>query len=245
MRQQVILGAFLFLAWVFFWDSAMCFADDDSRKYGVEFRGGFSLYQVSDTRDVLDHYEGSAGAAVAQNYSGPSGGFSLLWRQEKHFQWNIGYNSLLNFESEANWQDTTLTLSSHASEIFVLGNFVFAPARGVRAYVGGGVDFLIAKQDILWQPGNSIFDGTGRTFGIVTNGAVELFLGQRLGLCLGGGYRLANVTEMTDIDFNGERTRVVHPLVNRAWEADFSGPFLITSLRIYFDPVSKPIDFGE
>jgi len=245
MRQQTVLGAFLFFAWFSFADSAECFADDHSRKYGVEFRGGFSLYQVSDTRDVLDNYEGSPGATITANYAGPSGGFSLLWRQEKHFQWNIGYNSLLDFESEASWQDTTLTLSSRASEIFVLGNVVFAPARGVRAYVGGGVDFLVAKQDILWQPGNSIFDGTGRTFGIVTNGAIEVFLGQRLGFCLGGGYRLANVTQFTDVKFNGDRAKVKHPLVNRAWEADLSGPFLITSLRIYFDPVSKPIDFGE
>ncbi len=245
MKQQVVLGAFLVSVLFSFAGIEEGLADDDTRKYGVEFRGGFSLYQVSDTRDVLDYYEGSPGATITANYAGPSGGFSLLWRQEKHFQWNIGYNSLLDFESEASWEDTTLTLSSRASEVFVLGNVVFAPARGVRAYVGGGVDFLVAKQDILWQPGNSIFDGTGRTFGVLVNGAIEVFLGQRLGLCLGGGYRLANVTEMTDIDFNGERSRVVHPLVNRAWETDFSGPFLITSLRIYFDPVSKPIDFGE
>jgi hypothetical protein len=245
MKQHMKLGAFLFLACLLGMDSGRVLASDEARKFGVELRGGFSLYQVSDTRDVISHYEGLPGATITETYSGPSGGFSLLWRQDKHFQWNIGFNSLLDFESEASWQDTTLKLSSHASEIFVLGNFVITPMRGLNLYAGGGVNFVVVKQDILWQPGNSIFDGTGRTFGVMANGAVVFFLGQRVGLCLGGGYRLANVRELTDINYNGERYRVLHPLVNRAWEADFSGPFVITSLRIYFDPVSKPIDFGE
>ncbi len=235
----------LFFALILFWSGGRAWGYDDLHKYGIEFRGGFSLYQVSDTRDVLDHYKSSAGAAVTQNYSGPSGGFSLLWRQEKHFQWNIGYNSLLTFESEAKWHDTTLTLSSRAAEIFVTGNFVFPIGKAIHIYAGGGVDYLVAKQDILWQPGSSIFNGTGRTFGVLGNGAVEFFLGRRVGFSFGGGYRLATVTEMTDMDFSGERTRVLHPLVNRAWEADFSGPFIITGLRVYFDPVTKPIDFGE
>ncbi|MBM3324495.1 MAG: hypothetical protein FJY66_02375 [Calditrichaeota bacterium] len=230
---------------VFLLGSGTVWAYDDARKYGMELRGGFSLYQVSDTRDVLDYYGSSSGAKVTESYSGPSGGFSLLWRQEKYFQWNIGYNALLDFESEAKWNDTTLTLSGRATEIFALGNFVFPVFKSVRLYAGGGVTYLVAKQDILWQPGNSIFDGTGRALGVIANGSVEIFLGRRLGLNLGGGYRVANVTEMTDVDYSGARSKVVHPLANRAWEADFSGPYMVTGLRIYFDPVTKPIDFGE
>ncbi|MFH1009898.1 MAG: hypothetical protein V1784_01525, partial [bacterium] len=145
----------------------------------------------------------------------------------------------------ATWNDTTLTLSGRATEIFALGNLVLPVFKGVRLYAGGGLTYLVAKQDILWQPGNSIFDGTGRTLGVIANGSVEIFLGRRLGFNLGGGYRVANVTEMTDVDFSGARTKVLHPLVNRAWEADFSGPYVVTGLRIYFDPVTKPIDFGE
>jgi hypothetical protein len=245
MISKALRGLPIFCALILFSRSETAAAFDDQEKYGIEFRGGFSLYQVSDTRDVLNYYKSSAGAAVTQQYSGPSGGFSLLWRQEKHFQWNIGYNSLFTFESEAKWRDTTLTLSSRASEIFVTGNLVFPIGKSLRLYAGGGVDYLVAKQDILWQPGSSTFDGTGRTFGLLGNGAVEVFLGRRVGFSIGGGYRVATVTQMTDVGLGGDRTRVVHPLVNRAWEADFSGPFVITGLRVYFDPVTKPIDFGE
>jgi hypothetical protein len=245
MKRQMIFGALLPLALLLSLGIGRVWAFDDPHKYGVEFRGGFSLYQVSDTRDVLDYYGSSTSATLTENYGGPSGGFSLLWRQEKHFQWNIGYNSLLNFESEARWQDTTLTLSARATEIFVLGNLVFEPVRGIHAYLGGGVDFLIAKQDILWEPGNSIFDGTGRTFGVMANGALEIPLGRRVGVSLGGGYRQATVTEMINEGFDDVRAKVVHPLVNRALEADFSGPFAMMGLRVYFDPVTKPIDFSQ
>ena len=245
MRREMILGASLLCALLLFWNPMGALAFDDPHKYGIEFRGGFSLYQVSDTRDVMDYYQSSTSAVVTENYTGPSGGFSLLWRQEKHFQWNIGYNSLINFESEALLHDTTLTLSARASEFFVLGNFVFDLTRRIQAYVGGGVNFVVAKQSILWEPGYSVFDGTGRAFGVMVNGAVEIPLGRRVGLCLGGAYRLANITEMTNVDFNNERAKVVHPLVNRAWEADFSGPTATIGLRIYFDPISKPVDFSE
>lgn len=245
MKRQMILGVLLPLTLSLFWNPERGLAFDDPRKYGIEFRGGFSLYQVSDTRDVLDYYQGSASATVTENYAGPSGGFSLLWRQEKHFQWNIGYNALLNFESEAQWQDTSVTLSARAVEIFVLGNFVFEPVKGIFAYLGGGVDYLVAKQDILWEPGSSIFDGTGRAFGLVASGMLEISMGRRVGLALGGGYRSVDVTEMINVDFTNERSKVVHPLVNRAWDADFSGPFATVGLRVYFDPVTKPIDFSE
>ena len=245
MKREMVLGALLLCALLLCWDTVEAIAFDDPHKYGVEFRGGFSLYQVSDTRDVMDHYQSSASAVIAENYTGPSGGFSLLWRQEKHFQWNIGYNSLINFESEAQWHDTTLTLSARASEFFVLGNIVFNLARTIPVYIGGGVNFVIAKQDIIWEPGYSVFDGTGRAFGAIVNAAVEIPLGRRVGLCLGGGYRIANITEMIDIDFNDERAKVVHPLVTRAWEADLSGPTAAMGLRIYFDPVSKPVDFSN
>ncbi|MBU1937587.1 hypothetical protein KKG05_09330 [bacterium] len=245
MKRLMLVGVMTLVVLLLCLNSSTAQAQDDSRKYGIEFRGGFSQYQVSDTRDVIDYYESRSAAAVTQNYSGPSGGFSLLWRQEKHFQWNIGYNSLMNFESEAVWNDTTLTLSSRASEFFVLGNFVFLPTSNIRAYFGGGVNFLSAKQDIRWEPGNSIFDGSGRTFGLLVNGAIELFLNRHVGLCLGGGYRLANVTKMKDVDFSGTVTNLAHPLVNRAWEADFSGPYAALGLRIYFDPLTKPIDFTD
>ncbi len=245
MKRTIMAGVLTLIVLLLCVNSNAAQAQDDWRKYGIEFRGGFSLYQISDTRDVMDYYESRASAAVTQNYAGPSGGFSLLWRQEKHFQWNIGYNSLLNFESEAQWNDTTLTLSSRASEFFVLGNFVFLPTENLRAYIGGGVNFLAAKQDIRWVPGNSVFDGSGRTFGLLANGAIELFLGRRVGLCLGGGYRMANVTKMKDVDFSGVTANLAHPLVNRAWEADFSGPYATVGLRVYFDPLTKPIDFTD
>jgi hypothetical protein len=245
MKRSMIVGVLTLFVLLLCLKSNPAQAQDDLRKYGIELRGGFSLYQISDTRDVIDYYESKPSAAVTQNYAGPSGGFSLLWRQEKHFQWCIGYNSLLNFESDASWNDTTLTLSSRASEFFVLGNLVFLPIENLRTYIGGGVNFLAAKQDIRWVPGNSVFDGSGRTFGFLVNGAMELFLGQRVGLCLTGGYRMANVTKMKDVDFSGVSANLAHPLVNRAWEADFSGPFATVGLRIYFDPPAKHIDFSD
>ena len=231
--------------------SGAALAYDSPRKYGVEFRGGFNIYDMGDVPSSTlalqqNLNRASVKNSIAQDSSGLSGGLSFLYRPTAHTMWEAGYNAILDVE---NTVDTTPDTASgqilmHANEFFVKGNVIATITRNLEANFGAGVSYYNVElqiQDNLSRRYN--YDAVGRSWGLIGTVGLEYFLTQRAALSLQGGGRITNAGNFSYESSSGSRTGV--PVINgsRSMEVNLAGVFASLGLRIYFDKVTKPIDF--
>jgi len=232
--------------------SSAAFAYDSPQQYGVELRGGFGMYDMGDVTPGIQTLQSDITArrianSLTEADAGPAAGISFLYRPSRHAMWEIGYNAILDVENSV---DTTPDTSSaqilmHSNEFFLKGNLVATVTDRFHVDFGAGVSYYNTELQIQDNNrGRYWYDAVGRGFGLIGGVGLEYLLTQRVGLVAQGGGRIANTSHFTYYD-NATRQRTVLPVVNgtRPMEVNMSGAFGQLGLRIYFDKVTKPIDF--
>jgi len=241
--------------------SGTALAFESPLKYGVELRGGFGQYDLSDVRTGIENMQGTLNKARIDNTlnkseTGPAAGLSFLYCPSKHTMWEVGYNALLEVTNtvEMTNVDVPDTASGeilmHAGEFFLKGYLVGTPSEHVRLNLGAGVAYYNANlqiQDNRQQRYN--YDATGRAFGLVASAGVELLPLPRFGIVLQGGARVANTQSYSYEVLPGTRTNL--PIIgatsssSRTMEVNLSGVYGLLGLRFYFDKVTRPVDYSR
>lgn len=231
--------------------SSSAFAADSPRKYGVEVRGGFGMYDLGDIQPgVLNMQANLNRAQIAntlnENDGGASGGISFLYRPSKHTMWVVGYNAMMDVENSVDSKPDTASgeILMHAGELFLKGMLVATPADFLHLNFGAAVGWYptnVQVQDNYLRRYN--YDATGRAFGLLGSVGIEILPLSRMGIVLEGGGRLVNVQHFSYEVTPGTRTSL--PIIGgtRPMEVNLSGAYGSLGLRFYFDKVTKPIDF--
>lgn len=229
--------------------TATSFAYDSPRKYGIQLGGGFGLYDMGDVSlgtDYLTDLRSGNTATTAD--TGPMGGFALLYRPARHQMWEIGYNAILDVENlvENAAADSSGQILMHANEFYAKAVVVTYPAERLNLNFGVGLAYYNAElqiQDDFTR--RFYYDAVGRAFGLVGSLGLELGLSEQLGLYLGGGGRLVNTNNFTYESSPGVRSSLPVLGGSRAMEVNLTGGYAQLGLRMYFDKVTKPIDFSR
>ncbi|MFZ5432495.1 MAG: hypothetical protein ACOZB3_01860 [Calditrichota bacterium] len=248
-----ILGtSFVCLLMLVALSSSPALAYDSPQKYGVEFRGGFGLYDMGDVTTGMEAMQAAINSnrdrAIPNKYdktdTGPMGGISFLFRPSRHTMWEVGFNSLMDVENKLETTpDTSEQILMHANEFFMKGTLVATLSDRIHLDFGAGFSYYNAELQIQHAYGPTfVYDAVGRSWGLLGTVGLEFLLTERLGLLLQGGGRLTNVTH-----FNYESNSVYQELnyfnSTRPMEVNLTGGFASLGLRVYFDKVTKPVDF--
>jgi hypothetical protein len=241
-------------------------AGDIDHQYGVELRGGYSMYlDNADPNAFVKGFSGTQGytqTEYTESVGAITGGISLLYKSEDYFGWHIGLNvlgtdSATAIASQAGYPDQVGRVFTNTTELFVTANYYWHLLPAFNIQIGGGPAFYLANLDLETSPeaaasyGGGIYGAHGRTFGFTGNLGAELFLSGALSLRFGGGFRWAPVTrfkyfrEVWDengVHKEGETVYWTNPdgtSTYDTFEVDFSGAFAEIGLRIYFEPAAK------
>jgi hypothetical protein len=241
--------------------------DDSPQKFGVELRGGVSMYDMGDIGAGLNTMKKNLIGAHASNVTlnsstssllgtngdgvndnGATGGISFLYRPSKHTMWEVGYNNMFDVNNTVNSSPDTSSgqLLMHASEYFLKGHVVATLMERLQADFGAGISYYssgLQLQDNLRR--RYYYDVKGRAFGVVGSVGLEFLLTKRVGLSLQAGGRLANTTDFVYEDTPGHGTNFAVYEGSRPMEVNLSGGYVNLGLRLYFDQVTKPVDFSR
>jgi hypothetical protein len=233
--------------------SRTALAFDSPQKYGVELRGGFGMYDMSDVTTGIEHMQTTLNGVQIKNTlnksdAGPAAGLSLIYCPSRHAMWEVGYNALLEVTNSV---DTTPDTASgeilmHASEFFLKGNLVGTPAKFLHLNLGAGVAYYNANlqvQDNYLRRYN--YDATGRAFGLIGSAGVEILPMPSFGIVVQGGARVANTKSFSYEVTPGTRGNL--PIIggSRTMEVNLSGVYGLVGMRFYFDKVTQPVDFSR
>jgi hypothetical protein len=185
--------------------------------------------------------------------AGPAAGLSFLYRPSKHTMWEVGYNALLEVTNSVDAPDSAAgEILMHGDEFFFKGYLVGTPMEWLHLNLGAGLAYYHANlqiQDNFQRRYN--YDATGRAFGLVASGGVEILPLPRLGITLQGGARVANTQHYSyesNVPFPGDRGRLViigGSSTARTMEVNLSGVYGLLGLRFYFDKVTRPVDYSR
>ncbi|MCB9366579.1 MAG: hypothetical protein H6506_00740 [Calditrichaeota bacterium] len=226
-------------------------AYESPRKYGIQLGGGFGIYDMGDITLATDFLESRrSGSTVTTADAGPMGNLALIYRPSRHQMWEIGYNALLDVENlvenSAGDSLTTGQVLMHANEFYAKAGIVTYPSERLNLNFGLGLAYYNCEMQIQDEfTNNYYYDAVGRAFGLVGSVGLELGVSKRVGLYLGGGGRLANVTNFTHEATRGVRSGVTVLNGSRPWEVNLTGGYGQLGLRFYFDKVTEPIDFSR
>lgn len=235
--------------------SSTALAFDSPLKYGLELRGGFGMYDLSDVRTGIENMQATLNAVPIKNTlnksdAGPAAGLSFLYRPSKHTLWEVGYNALLEVTNSVDAPDSAAgEILMHGDEFFFKGYLVGTPKEWLHLNLGAGLAYYHANlqiQDNHRQRYN--YDATGRAFGLVASGGVEILPLPRFGVVLQGGARVANTQHYTYEVSPGNRGNL--PIIGgssgaRTMEVNLSGVYGLLGLRFYFDKVTRPVDYSR
>ena len=244
-----ILGILLVCALVIAAGSNSALAYTSPQKYGVEFRGGFGVYDMGDVTSGAEFMQRErAGNTLTTADSGPMGGLSILYSPTRHSTWEIGYNALFDVENsvESTIPDSSGSIIMHANEFYAKAHLVPTIGDRIRLNLGVGFSYYnveLQVQDDFARRYN--YDAVGRAFGLLGSAGIEFLLTQRLGLNLQGGARLANASNFSYEPTTGVRTGLNVIGGNRPIEVNISGVYGSVGLRLYFDKVFPPVDFSR
>ena len=131
----------------------------------------------------------------------------------------------------------------HANEYFLKGNVIATLTKRIHADFGAGVSYYNAElqiQDNLRR--RYYYDAVGRSWGLLGTVGLEFLLTNRVGLLLQGGGRFTNVTHFS-YETSGTRQQLSVLDGTRPMEVNLTGGFGALGLRIYFDRVTRPVDY--
>lgn len=229
--------------------TATSFAYDSPRKYGIQLGGGMGLYDMGDVNLGVDYLTDlNAGNTATTSDIGPMGSFALLYRPARHQLWEVGYNAILDVENtvESSRGDTSGQFLLHANEFYAKAVIVTYPKEALNLNFGVGLAYYNAELQIQDDFTNVFYyDAVGRAFGLIGSVGLELGLSEQLGLYLGGGGRLVNTNNFTYESSPGVRSSVKILGGSRPIEVNMTGGYAQLGLRMYFDKVTKPIDFSR
>ena len=252
-----LLGTTLALVFLFSIGSCAAYAYDSPQKLGIEFRGGFGQYDMGDIPSGTEFLRSSqSDRTITSKDTGPMAGFSLLYRPSKHTCWEIGYNAILDVENlvESKYADSTGQIQQgqilmHANEFFLKGSIIATITDRLNLDLGAGIGYynceLQIQDDFKMTSPSYVYNADGRGWGVVGSAGLEFLLTQRVGLHLGGGFRLTNTTDFTYSSSPGNRTELNVLGGSRLMEVNLSGLYGLGGIRVYFDSVNKPIDFSR
>jgi hypothetical protein len=232
--------------------SSAALAYDSPQQYGVELRGGFGMYDMGDVTPGIETLQANLNANRIANTlneadNGPAAGLSFLYRPSRHTMWEAGFNAILDVENKVNTNPDTASgqILMHANEFFLKGNVVATLTDRVHLDFGAGVSYYNTELQLQDNyRGQYYYDAVGRGFGLIGTAGVEFLLTKRVGLIAQGGGRIVNTSHFTYYDdATALRTVLNVPGGTRPMEVNLSGAYANLGLRIYFDKVTKPVDF--
>lgn len=229
--------------------STSSFAYEGPRKYGVQLGGGFGIYDMGDVTLGTDYLLGlRPGNTASTADGGPMGNIAIIYRSARHQMWEIGFNPLFDVENlvENSAGDSSGQIVMHGNEFYAKAVIVTYPAERLNLNFGVGLAYYnteLQVQDDFTR--RFYYDAVGRAFGLIGSVGLELGLSERLGLYLGGGGRLANSNNFSYESSPGIRSGVTVLGGSRPMEVNLTGGYGQVGLRMYFDKVTKPIDFSR
>lgn len=243
--------AFICAALILALGSNAAYAVGDLQKYGVEFRGGFGIYDMGDVIPGVQTMQRSLSRAGLPNTlsevdNGFSGGLSFLVRPTRHTMWEVGYNALLDVDNTVETTPDTASgqILMHANEFFFKGHLVATLTDALLLDFGAGLAYYnteLQVQDNLARRYN--YDAVGRSWGLLGSVGLEYLVTQRLGIAAQGGGRLSTANNFAYETGSGTRTNLTVIGGNRSMEVNLTGIYAQLGFRIYFDRVTKPVDF--
>ncbi|RJP74072.1 MAG: hypothetical protein C4524_13645 [Candidatus Zixiibacteriota bacterium] len=248
-------------------------SEDFPHKRGVELRGSYSLYMNdSDPNAFVQSFAGTAAQSSFTETSGAlGGGISFLMKSAPYFSWHVGLNVMGQDSATAeglgmNGQDVSARVFINTVELFLTANYYWLIAPRFNLQFGAGPAFYMSSLDrevtgtYLGQSGSSMsfFGAHGRSFGFLGDVGAEFFLTPAISLRAGGGYRFAPVSrfkyfrEISTTEGRSNEGLIAYwpsadpnnPTYN-TFEADFSGPFAMVGLRVYFEPAADWNPYDE
>jgi hypothetical protein len=229
--------------------STASFAYDSPRKYGVQLGGGFGVYDMGDVSTGTDYMLAQkSGNTATTADAGAMGNIAIIYRSSRHQMWEIGYNPLFDVENtvENSSIDSSGQILMHSNEFYAKALIVTYPTERLNLNFGVGLAYYNTElqiQDDFTR--RYYYDATGRSFGLIGSLGLEFMLSEQTGIYLGGGGRWTNSNNFSYESTPGTRTSVSVLGGSRPMEVNLSGGYAQLGLRLYFDKVTKPIDFSR
>jgi len=237
-------------------------AYDSPQKYGVEIRGGLGIYDMGDVTNGIRTLQknlsgmrptvnsstssllGTNGDGINDN--GPTGGLSFLYSPSRHTMWEVGYNALLDVNNTVDTQPDTASgqILMHANEFFLKGHVVAMLTDRLHLNFGAGAAYYVSELQIQDnKQRNYYYNVDGPGWGLLGSVGLEFLATDRVGIALSGGGRFATTSHFTYETAPGTRTGFNVLYGSRPMEVNLSGVYAQLGLRLYFDKVTKPVDF--
>jgi hypothetical protein len=252
MIMHRLIGTIFALIILFSLGSGAVYAYDSPHKLGIEFRGGFGTYNMGDIPSGMETLRNHrADRVITSKDNGPLAGLSVIFFSTKHTTWEIGYNALMDVENlvQSIGSDSSGQILMHANEFFLKGSVVATVSDRLFLDLGAGLGYynteLQIQDDYRLTSPSYLYDAVGRSWGLVGSAGIEFLLSQRVGLHLGGGFRLTNSNHFIYESSPGNRAELSALGGSRPMEVNLSGAYGLGGIRFYFDRVTKPIDFAH
>ncbi len=229
---------------------------DFDHQYGIEVRGGYSLYlDNADPNSLVQGFTGGTGYTqqeYTESLGAFGGGFSLLLKSEPYFGWHIGLNVLATDSATAtavNGNQTQMAqVFVNSVELFFTANYYWHITPRFNLQFGAGPAFYLSSMDRVTPEGSdatygeTFYGAHGRSFGFKGDAGMEFFLSSAVAFKLGAGFRWAPVNRFKYFKESGTITegQIAYWKTGSfdTFEANFSGAYIDVGLRFYFDPVS-------
>ncbi len=225
--------------------TGLVIAGDIHHQYGIELRGGLSMYMnMDDPTNWAKQY--SSNLDEEMEYA-PDFGISLLYKHRNDFVWNIGFNHLFTAKNSFSVGGGDYEETVGASEFFIVPSYIFKPNNTINLSIGIGPTLMLASLDRTGPAGlgglAEFYGAYGRNMGFLALANLEIGINSKVSLKLGGGYRgcfVDDIDFIEDVDGTEFRRQVVWTVGNvatsRPYELDFSGAFGEVGLRWYIQP---------
>jgi len=223
------------------------FSYDSPQKYGIQLGGGLGIYDMGDITLGTDYMMNeNPGSKLSEEDMGPTGNIAFLYRPARHQLWEAGYSAILDVEnSVTDAPDTTRgEILMHGSEFYMKAHIVTYPSEKLHLNFGFGLAYYNVELQIQDEfSGRYNYDAVGRAWGALGSIGIEYLMSDRVGLYLNGGGRLVNAANFSYESVPGVRSSVPVLGGSRQFEVNLTGAQVGLGLRVYFDKITKPIDY--
>ncbi len=207
-------------------------------KYGIQVLGSGGTYLMED----LNEYRATSNhTGNSEDVQGGIGwGFSLLYRNNEHFRWSIGYSHLGQDRTQGSWTQGgspgEIEQTVVGGEYYLMGSYLVLVGEALSLDLGAGLALYTANVDRSASAGGSFYDAHGRAVGFRAGAGLEWKLTKRYAVHVLGGFRQAKIDKLLYEDINNTTQTVTWGADNRRFTADFTGVFFEAGLRLYFSP---------